>query len=190
METHLEHAEDPAARAADFHAVVEDPTRLRSWLQDALPVVYGFAFARCGGDQAVAEDITQETMIEVVKHRDAFDGRSHPTTWVCGIARHKVADHYRAQYREARRRLRVLEALPTIRQADNEVGDDREAVVEALHQLPEAQRVVLASHYLDGFSVREIAAQMDRSESAVESLLARGRDGFRRAWDQLQGEAT
>lgn len=186
----MDQAEDPAARAAALQAVFEDTFRLRGWVEETLPAVYGFVFARCGADRAIAEDITQETMVELVRHRSGFDGRATPMTWACGIARHKIADHYRARSREERRRLRLLETLPDQQHRAIESRETREAVIDALQRLPEAQRAVLAFHYLDGMPVREIAGRIGRSESAVESLLARARDGFRRAWDTLQGEVT
>lgn len=188
----MEHLQDPAATAAaaEFRSLFDDPSRLRAWLAKALPSVYAFVFARCGANQAVAEDITQETMVEVVRHRGDFDGRADPMTWVFGIARHKVADHYRAAYREERRRLRVIEGVPGADRGEWGTREARDVVLDVLNRLPETQRVVLVFHYLDGFSIREIASSMGRSESAVESLLARGRHGFRRAWNERQGEVT
>lgn len=181
-------AVDPAARAAEFCAVVEDPARLRRWVTEALPKVYGFVFVRCGADEALAEEIVQETMEEVVRHRRDYEGRAEPTTWVCGIARHKIADHYRAKYRRRRRLLRLVATATEASDEPGEASDTRDAVAQALRRLPESQRVVLALHYLDGLPVRDIGALIGRSESAVESLLARGRDGFRQAWTELQGE--
>lgn len=49
-------------------------------------------------------------------------------------------------------------------------------------QLPVDQRIALLFRYLDGMSVREVAHAIGRSEKATESLLARGREGFRRAF--------
>lgn len=188
----MEHVQESAttAAAAEFRSLFDDPSRLRAWLAEALPSVYGFVFARCGANRAAAEDITQETMVEVVRHRSDFDGRANPMTWVFGIARHKVADHYRAAYREERRRLRVIEGVAEADRGAWGTQEARDVVLDVLHRLPEAQRVVLAFHYLDGFAIREIASRMGRSESAVESLLARGRDGFRRAWNEQQGDMT
>jgi RNA polymerase sigma-70 factor (ECF subfamily) len=48
-----------------------------------------------------------------------------------------------------------------------------------LRQLADDQRLAVVLHYLDGLSVREIARQLGRSESSVESLLSRGRDHLR-----------
>lgn len=169
-------------RADEFHHVFDEPDTLRAWLELALPSIYAFVFARCGADEALAQDITQETMVEVVRRRDSFDGRSDPLTWACAIARHKVADHFRRKYRDERRRLKLIDNTSVVTDSGEELTVTHEAVVVTLRSLPEAQRVVLALHYLDSMSVHEIADRLGRSESAVESLLARGREAFKRAW--------
>jgi RNA polymerase sigma-70 factor (ECF subfamily) len=103
---------------------------------------------------------------------------------VCAIARHKLADHYRRLDREERRRLRLLTRAGRT-ESDPELPesrDARDAVHRALGSLPAMQRAVLVFHYLDELSVLEIAAAIGRSESAVESLLSRGREGFKRVY--------
>ena len=182
----MERADEARVRAEEFRQLFADPVALRGWLDSSLPYVYGFVFARCGANEAVAQDITQDTMVEVVRHRADFDGRAEPLTWVCGIARHKVGDHLRRKYREERRRLRLVQSVPDVPSSLEGEAVAHQAVVETLRTLPEAQRVVLALHYLDGLSVREISEQLDRSESAVESLLARGREGFKKHWGQRE----
>lgn len=166
--------------AEEFRRIFTDPAALRSWFDSALPKVFAFAFARCGGIEEVARDIAQETFLEVVRSRDSFDGRSDPVTWVIAIARNKIADHYRRIYRD--RRLELVEVEAPEQRVETDSIDDRTSVLAAIDQLPEAQRVVLAMHYLDDLSVKEIASKFGRSEHAVESLLARGRAGFKRAY--------
>lgn len=65
-------------RAEGFRRVLGDADAMRAWLNVSLPTVYAFVFARCGADELVAQDVTQETMVEVVRHRADFDGRSEP----------------------------------------------------------------------------------------------------------------
>jgi RNA polymerase sigma factor (sigma-70 family) len=62
--------------------------------------------------------------------------------------------------------------------------DERAEVLDTLRALPSAQRAALVLHHVDGLSVRETAALMGRSPAAVESLLARGRERFRAAWEE------
>ena len=59
----------------------------------------------------------------------------------------------------------------------------REDVLAALRRLSAEQRAALVLHHVDGLSVREVARQLDRSESAVESLLARARRRFRQLYE-------
>lgn len=179
----VEEAEKAAKRADDFRAVLADQRAFRDWYERSLSYVYGYVFDRCGGS-SVAEELTQEAFVEAVRHQARFDGRSDPLTWVCGIARHKLADHFRRLERQERRQARLV-ARHVEEEPDrdvSEVGDAGDAVRSVLRSLPAMQRAALVLHYLDGFSVREIADLLGRSESAVESLLSRGRESFKRVY--------
>lgn len=176
-----------AERAERFRGMFDDQEAFRHWYDGALPIVYGFVLARCGAEGGTAVEITQEAFVEAVRQRARFTGASDPITWVCGIARHKVADHFRRLERERRRHLRLLgrEAAPAVQPGD--AVEDRAVVTSALRSLPQSQRAVLAMHYLDGMPVRDVATALGRSESAVESLLARARETFRRTYESVSG---
>jgi RNA polymerase sigma-70 factor (ECF subfamily) len=149
-----------------------------------LPRVYSYLMSRSGGDTGLAEDLTQQTFIAAIDQRSRFDGRSDTVTWLCGIARHKLADHFRAIEREERRRMRL-----EVRQIELEAGgragldlEDRTMIGEALRSLPASQRAVLVFVVLDDLSVAEAARLVGKSRGATESLLFRARDSFRRAY--------
>jgi len=157
-----------------------------AWYEHVLPRVYGYIYSRCGHDHDLAEDLTQVTFIEAIRGRERFDGRSDPVTWLCGIARHKLADHYRELARIERRDQRVaIQALGRNESADGSGLDEHEAIAQALTGLPALQRAVLILTALDGLSVREAATLLERSESATESLLHRARVAFREAYEGL-----
>ena len=59
-------------------------------------------------------------------------------------------------------------------------------VLDALQTLPDRQRAALSLRYLEELSVAEIADELSVTYTAAESLLARGRRSFERAW-QSQG---
>ena len=63
-------------------------------------------------------------------------------------------------------------------------ADQRDRVLAALDRLPATQRAALLLAYADGLSVREIGRTLGRSEKAVESILTRGRAGFRSAYGE------
>ena len=125
-------------------------------------------------------------MLEAVRHRGSYDGRSEPLTWLIGIARHKLVDHFRQQEREEHRRLQLVVRelqVDTDGAAWHDV-DEREALFAALGRLTAAQQAVLVLHYADGLPVREVGRQLGRSEGATESLLTRAREALRAAYGE------
>jgi RNA polymerase sigma-70 factor (ECF subfamily) len=154
-----------------------DAGGFRRFYDDALPRVYGYLLHRCGGSASVAEDLTQETFLAAVAELKKGRRIDAPVPWIYGIARHKLLDHYRAQERRERRRggEAAEPATASLRETDDRA-------LAALAAVPAAQRVALVLRHVDGLSVPEVATALGRSIEAVESLLARGRVGFRRAY--------
>jgi RNA polymerase sigma-70 factor (ECF subfamily) len=149
----------------------------RRFYDAALPRVYGYLLHRCGGFTSIAEDLTQETFLAAVGELRRGRRIDAPLPWIYGIARHKLLDHYRRQERSARITFSESEAMHATRADD---VDDR--ALAALAAVPPAQRIALVLRHVDGLSVPEVAAALGRSIEAVESLLVRGRVGFRRAY--------
>jgi RNA polymerase sigma-70 factor (ECF subfamily) len=170
----------------EFESAFADEASFRAWYDLMLPRIYAFIASRCGGPGPLAEELTQQTFVEATRRRASFDGRSEVATWMCAIARHKLADHFRHLEREEKRRLQLIvrEVQPTGAPDAWQASDERDAIDRAIRTLPAAQRAALVFRHLDGLSVREIAALLHRSESAVESLLARAREGFRAAYGE------
>ena len=52
-------------------------------------------------DRPTAEDLVQETFLAALKARVSFSGKSSESTWLVGILKHKIADHFRNQAQEA-----------------------------------------------------------------------------------------
>jgi RNA polymerase sigma-70 factor (ECF subfamily) len=160
-----------------------DPETFRAFYDEALPRVYGYFLHRCGGSAALAEDLTQETFLACVRELKREKRIEAPIAWIYGIARHKLVDHYRRQEREERSLSLAYEADES--PAELVVPDDaasRERAIAALAAVAPAQRSALVLCYVDGLSVAETAGALGRSLEAVESLLARGRQSFKRAY--------
>ncbi len=147
---------------------------------EALSHVYGYLLSRCGA-VAVAEDLTAETFLAAV---DAVRGDHPPpigVPWLVGVARHKLADHWRRQARE-RRHLAAVE--PSV-EADDPLEETLDAVRArmTLERLGPHHRAALTLRYLDDLPVPEVARVLDRSLHATEGLLVRARAAFRRAYE-------
>jgi RNA polymerase sigma-70 factor (ECF subfamily) len=177
--------EIPAAEAAA--ALDASPESFAAFYDDVLPRVYGYFFHRCGGVVTVAEDLTQETFLAAVAELRKGTRVDTPIAWIYGIARHKLLDHYRREGR-ADRQLTVAWAAAQVEEALIVLDESqaRERAIAALAAVAASQRAALVLCYVDGYSVPEAAALLGRSVEAVESLLARGRQAFKRAYQEEQ----
>ncbi len=173
---------------AGLEAVFADEEAFSRWYEQSVPRVYAFVFNRCGGSADVAEELTQQTFVEAFRRRGGYDGRGDVVAWLCGIARHKLADHYRRLEREERRHRRLVLRNVAVAEAGWAAADSRPAIEAALRALPAQQRAVLLFRYLDRQSVPDIARVIGRSVEATESLLARARRSFARAYGEVSDD--
>jgi len=161
------------------------PRELLALYDEALPVVYGYFVRRCG-DRGTAEDLTSETFLA------AMDAARKPTPpaltvpWLIGVARHKLADHYRR--RHDRFSVPVAE-LPEPLEADDtwDAELDRIVAEQVLSRLSAQHRVVLALRYMDDCTVGECAELIGRTVHATEALLVRARRAFRAQYPRPEG---
>lgn len=173
---------DAAAEGSQVR--LDDPAAFRSFYDDALPRIYGYFLHRCGGAVPLAEDLTQETFLAAVRELKKGRAVETPLPWLYGIARHKLLDHYRSRERAERNLAVAWEGA----ELDDEVlletaGEEaRPLIMTALASVAASQQAALVLRYLDGLSVPEVAAVLGKSVEAVESLLARGRESFKRAY--------
>ncbi len=144
------------------------------------PRVYGFVIARCG-DDALAADVTSEVFLAAARAIGSDRPEQVTLPWLLATARRRLIDQWRLQ-RTRRKTLQSILAQPR----DQGRGDvvDRERVRRALAALPQQQIAALTMRYLDEMSVSEVADELEVSYRAAESLLARARRSFQRAWEE------
>lgn len=169
-------------------AETDAPRALLTLYDEALPVVYGYFIRRCG-DRGAAEDLTSETFLAAM---DAARKPSPPqlsVPWLIGVARHKLADHYRR--RHDRLHVPVAELPEPVDPADHWDAElDRIVAESVLARLPDHQRTVLALRYMDDCTVGECAELIGRTVHATEALLVRARKAFRAHYPQPEGGAS
>jgi RNA polymerase sigma-70 factor, ECF subfamily len=71
-----------------------------SWVDKYGDYLFRYALFRIR-DPQVAEDLVQETFLAALQSRDRFAGQSSERTWLVGILKHKIMDHFRQSSREA-----------------------------------------------------------------------------------------
>lgn len=83
------------------------------------------------GDDTAAEDLTQETLLAALRHREQFQGRAQLKTWLFAILKNKITDHLRHKQRHGR----IFADTP----ADTDLDELYEAQFDSSdHWLPDA----------------------------------------------------
>jgi RNA polymerase sigma-70 factor (ECF subfamily) len=153
--------------------------------EEALPQVYGYLLARCG-NRAVAEELTSETFLGAVSACRRPDTPTVSVPWLIGVARHKLADHWRRKEREER-------GLRLVHDTQDEVSDPWTGELDALlardvlATLGAHHRSALTLRYVDGLRVPDVAQCLGRTLHATEALLVRARSAFRKAYQAREG---
>jgi len=129
------------------------------------------------GDDAEAEDVTQEAYVRAFQHLGQFAGRARFSTWLTRIAVHEAS----ARRRRRGRHIDVEESMPAListaagpeqRAADQELGRAIEAAMDAL---PAVYGAVFMLREVEGLSTAETAACLEINEETVKTRLHRAR---------------
>jgi RNA polymerase sigma-70 factor, ECF subfamily len=127
------------------------------------------------GNRADAEDAVQRALLKAFEARESYAPRWALSTWLYRVVTNVCID-------ELRRRRRVPpEPLPPGR-ARMQV--ERADLARALATVPREARVLLALHYVNGLSYRELAAIRGISVNTVKSQLARGKAILKHALEE------
>jgi RNA polymerase sigma-70 factor (ECF subfamily) len=163
---------------------VGNQARLAALFDEHYDAVHRYCLAR-SGSKSLAEDISGETFAEAARWyaQESVDPVS--IGWLVTVARRRLLDHWRSEGRRRRRmqRFRIGAELERLNDDVPETDDD---VFEALRSLPTRQRAALTLRYLDDNSVSEVAEALECTYQAAESLLARARRSFVKAWEGMR----
>ena len=156
------------------------------------PGLFRFALARMRRDEDAAEEVVQATLCAAIPKLGTFRGEAALFTWLCTFCRHEISGFYRRTGRDyaavelAEDDPEVAAALESL-SAANDTGPEADLrrnetgrlVHLLLDRLPPRYAQALEWKYIDGLSVKEIAARFDLTSKAAESMLTRARDAFR-----------
>jgi len=143
------------------------------------------------GDQADAQEITQETFIAALRSLRTYQEKKSFKAWLYTIALNQSRRHLRKR--------RILERLRTTltnvirvdaqKQASPEeaiIENEKEAVIwTELNKLDERHRIVVILRYFQELSIAEISEILTVNEGTVHSRLHNARERLRSALGQL-----
>lgn len=182
-----------ARRLSDRELVAEvlrrDRKATAEFVERCADCVYGYVRSRLIPRLDLVEDIVQEIFLAAWQSLDRYRGDSPLRSWVLGIARHKVQDHYRKRLTELRFEedgadpVDVAVNLPNL---DEELArrQTRQKLRGIMMDLPDVYSFALLWRYWEKRSLREIAIETGKTEKAIERILARARDQLRKKWNE------
>ncbi len=155
--------------------------------------LYSLAY-RVTGNQADAEELTQETFVELWKQAPDYDAkRALPLTFATRIIRNRAIDRIR---KKSRRERISMQSAPDIIESSQsaansnvadrvQLSDASSAVRNAFRVLNEDQRTILQLAYFGGMTLPEIAEKLSQPLGTVKSRVRRGLQKLR---SELEGK--
>ncbi len=172
------------------------------WGSEYRDYLIRFALQRIS-DYGLAEDLVQDTFLSAWNARKSFRGDCTERTWLTGVLRNKIIDHYR---RNARRPMILAgdfeaqkqEEGPATPWLENRANDkdtfDPDVATEraemmtlldaAVAQLPEAMAQAYRMREIQGRSTEEITRALKISKGNLWVLIHRAKQALK---EQLQG---
>ncbi|MGB0344759.1 MAG: RNA polymerase sigma factor [Coraliomargarita sp.] len=139
-------------------------------------------FHRSTGNRDDAEDLAQETFLDLYRAAPRYEPRSSFKAFLFTLARRRQIDSYR---KKARRPLQYIDPAENLLQQHAERSDACAEIEEAFHRalaaLPEKQRQAILLLQQQGLSYEEISEALGGSVSAVKSWIHRARAHLRKA---------
>lgn len=149
------------------------------------------ALALCG-DLSLADDLAQETLVEVWRCLGQFHGRCQLFTWICAIMLNRYRSLRRrkrplslatlsdAQRQNAERRLDSLADDTLLPDVAADQAERNTFLQQALDALPHRQRAVIYLRFYGGESLEEVACALRISVGTVKSRLFHGLEKLRK----------
>lgn len=166
--------------------------------RDYLMVLARSKLSTPDGRHLDASDIVQETLLDAHRSLEQFRGTESASmaAWLRQILAFNVADRLRSLGRQKRDTAREVALDPSLEESNANLErwvashqsspsakmvrvESLLALSHAMEQLPESQREAVRMRYIETLSLREIAARLERTETAVAGLLKRGLETLR-----------
>lgn len=117
-----------------------------------------------------AQDMVQEAFLRYIRKAPVFESQEHEKAWLLRVVVNICKNHVNSAYKKGYTPLD--ETLAT-----NDTYSS--GLWEVVSTLPEKYRIVIHLFYYEGYSQKEIAKIIGRTESAVSTRLQRGRELLR-----------
>lgn len=165
-----------------------DQSAFAALYDEVAPRVLGLA-RRITRNHSLAEEVTQEVMVEVWRTAPRFDQhRGSGIGWILMLTHRRAVDRVRRSSAQSARDANDASAQPVQEPIDEALlrREETAEVRSALGGLTELQREAIELAYYGGRTYREVAVELEIPEGTAKSRL---RDGIRHLRSTLRGRA-
>ena len=139
--------------------------------------VFNYVLRLVGGDQALAEDLTQEVFLRVYQGLPKFSLRSKFTTWLFQVTKNRVLDELRATERRPRALVAIDDIAPLeVLDAPIERLEEIDALWRAVQNLSTDLKMALLLRDVVGLSYTEIADSLEVTLATVKWRIYKARE--------------
>lgn len=164
----------------------------RLWLDRHGDALFRFALARVG-NHAAAEDLVQDTLLAGLRARETFAAASSERTWLVGILKHRIADHFRGLAREQPKHADGSSEAPgdffssggkwlqapmnwsALPGSSLETSEFSRILQDCLSALPDRLSAALAMREIAGMESSEVCRELQITPTHLWTLLHRAR---------------
>ena len=183
-----------APRPAETGGSLSDPAH---WVDRHGDALYAFAVLQLGQREA-AEELVQETLVSALEARTSFRGEASERSWLIGILRHKICDHFRRRRRHEASGAEVdldTEPVAAFNQSGKwkrgprpwpgdpgaaaDAAEFRETLRDCLSALPPLMREAYCLRELNGLETAGICKVLEITPTYLWTLLHRSRAALR-----------
>ena len=165
-----------------------DPRAERTLYDTHVDRIFRLCYRLANGDEARAQDFTQETFVRAFDRLRDFRGDAALSTWLHSIAV-SVSLNGMRRVKRWNERETALDDAPEIGAMDRSAEPDLKMKLRhAIDELPEHYRVVFVMYDMEGYTHDEIGAVLELPSGTSKARLSRARARLREALAEFAGE--
>ncbi len=144
--------------------------------------------ARMTADRDVAEDLTQNVFLRLLKYRHSYKPEMKFQSWIYQMARNAFSDHYHQQKQRMPAKMEVEKLndhMPDLPDA-MEQEENEKRLIRALAQLPDDYRELLVLTRFQHLKYEEVAGHLNMTVANVKVKVHRAIGQLRENYFQLE----
>ncbi len=149
--------------------------------------IYNF-LARTTMDRALAEDLTQNVFLRIIKYRNSYREGNRFQSWIYQVARNVFSDHYQANKNRKSDFISVEKMSDTMsdREEENEQEERERVLHRSLAMLNDEQRELLVLTRFQHLKYEEVADMMETTVANIKVKVHRAIAKLREHYFELE----